>query len=153
MAFGQGGLACCDSRGRKESDTTKRLNWTELNWTDGNFPIIFPLCTYSAAYLANDRTRLTPITLSGLRILLFNEKIPFVQTDNCSALPHYFKIITNRLCFTIQYIKKKKKVQSPRHCVKQWGIALAKTDTNRTSWWSSGWFCSSYALAWVQSLV
>ena len=26
---GQGGLACCDSQGRKESDTTERLNWTE----------------------------------------------------------------------------------------------------------------------------
>ena len=30
---GQGGLACCNSWGRKESDTTERLNWTELNWT------------------------------------------------------------------------------------------------------------------------
>ena len=28
---GQGGLACCDSWGRKESDMTERLNWTELN--------------------------------------------------------------------------------------------------------------------------
>ena len=28
---GQGGLACCDSWGRRESDTTERLNWTELN--------------------------------------------------------------------------------------------------------------------------
>ena len=28
---GQGGLGCCDSWGRKESDTTERLNWTELN--------------------------------------------------------------------------------------------------------------------------
>ena len=28
---GQGGLECCDSRGRKESDTTERLNWTEMN--------------------------------------------------------------------------------------------------------------------------
>ena len=28
---GQGGLACCDSWGRKESDTTEGLNWTELN--------------------------------------------------------------------------------------------------------------------------
>ena len=28
---GQGGLACCDSWGRKESDTTERLNLTELN--------------------------------------------------------------------------------------------------------------------------
>ena len=27
---GQGGLACCDSWGRNESDTTERLNWTEL---------------------------------------------------------------------------------------------------------------------------
>ena len=28
---GQGGLACCSLWGRKESDTTERLNWTELN--------------------------------------------------------------------------------------------------------------------------
>ena len=28
---GQEGLACCDSWGRKESDTTERLNLTELN--------------------------------------------------------------------------------------------------------------------------
>ena len=28
---GQGSLACCSPRGRKESDTTERLNWTELN--------------------------------------------------------------------------------------------------------------------------
>ena len=26
---GQGGLACCDSWGHKELDTTERLNWTE----------------------------------------------------------------------------------------------------------------------------
>ena len=31
---GQGGLACCDSWGHKESDTTEWLNWTEL-WTSG----------------------------------------------------------------------------------------------------------------------
>ena len=30
---GQGGLACCDSWGHRESDTTEQLNWTELNWT------------------------------------------------------------------------------------------------------------------------
>ena len=30
---GQRGLACCDSWGRKESDTTERLNWTELKET------------------------------------------------------------------------------------------------------------------------
>ena len=37
---GQGGLACCDSWGRKESDTTGRLNWTELNW------MLEQLCEY-----------------------------------------------------------------------------------------------------------
>ena len=29
---GQGGLACCDSWGCKEWDTTEWLNWTELNY-------------------------------------------------------------------------------------------------------------------------
>jgi len=29
---GQGGLACFSSWGRKESDTTERLNWTESHW-------------------------------------------------------------------------------------------------------------------------
>ena len=30
---GQGGLACCDSWGRKELDTTEWLNWTELMYS------------------------------------------------------------------------------------------------------------------------
>ena len=34
---GQGGLACCDSWGRIESDTTEWLNWTELNWKHLSF--------------------------------------------------------------------------------------------------------------------
>ena len=29
---GQGVLACCDSWGRKQSDTTEQLNWTELKY-------------------------------------------------------------------------------------------------------------------------
>ena len=29
---GQGGLMCCSPWGRKESDMTEWLNWTELNW-------------------------------------------------------------------------------------------------------------------------
>ena len=34
---GQGGLACCDSWGHKESDMTERLNWTELNGVEHIF--------------------------------------------------------------------------------------------------------------------
>ena len=41
---GQGGLACCDSWGRKESDMTERLNWTDLNHSND---VAYPLnCTY-----------------------------------------------------------------------------------------------------------
>ena len=36
---GQAGLACCDSWGRKESDMTERLNWTELMLSDKGLKI------------------------------------------------------------------------------------------------------------------
>ena len=36
---GQGGLACCNSWGRKESDMTELLNWTELNWLSQPFAL------------------------------------------------------------------------------------------------------------------
>ena len=43
----QGGLACCDSWDCKESDMTKRLNWTELNdflsWLTLKWILKFPL--------------------------------------------------------------------------------------------------------------
>ena len=38
---GQGGLACCDSWGRKESDTTERLNWNERVDFWFTFPLPF----------------------------------------------------------------------------------------------------------------
>ena len=36
----QGGLACCSSWGRKESDTTERLNWTEANFKTASWILI-----------------------------------------------------------------------------------------------------------------
>ena len=49
---GQGGLACFDSWGRKESDTTERLNWTELNWiTNNNEHILMCLLAISMSSL------------------------------------------------------------------------------------------------------
>ena len=48
---GQGGLACCDSWGHKELDTTEWLNWTELNWTFTLIQlllIVMPFCISSA---------------------------------------------------------------------------------------------------------
>ena len=39
---GQGGLACCDSWGRKELDTIEQLNWTELTDAEAETPILWP---------------------------------------------------------------------------------------------------------------
>ena len=36
---GQGGLACCNSWGHKELDTTERLNWTELIETESRLVV------------------------------------------------------------------------------------------------------------------
>ena len=43
---GQGGLARCDSWGHKDSDTTERLNWTELIHT----PVIWEIEKKGTAY-------------------------------------------------------------------------------------------------------
>ena len=60
---GQGGLACCDSWGLKELDTTEQLNWIELKLPDGfncvfYIYIFFFFCTSNhtisiAAYIVN----------------------------------------------------------------------------------------------------
>ena len=41
VSDGQGSLVCCSSWGRKESDTTEPLNWTELNWIINNVEHLF----------------------------------------------------------------------------------------------------------------
>ena len=54
VSDGQGGLACCDSWGRKESDTTEELNGTEPlykhRWPDTGGLGFGPIC---ASYLQN----------------------------------------------------------------------------------------------------
>ena len=44
---GQGGLACCDSWGCKESDTTEWLNWTELRAWQKYWPPMWFLSSHS----------------------------------------------------------------------------------------------------------
>ena len=55
---GQGGLACCDSWGRKESDTTEWLNWTELNldWPLSPLPLAVVLnpCPFMSLFYLLD---------------------------------------------------------------------------------------------------
>ena len=55
LGDGQGGLACCGPWGRKESDTTERLNWTvwvaqscpDSLWPSGRYPRWFHLKLHS----------------------------------------------------------------------------------------------------------
>ena len=47
---GQGGLACCDSWGRKESETWLS-DWTELNWTELTDVYVFLSHIYYNKYI------------------------------------------------------------------------------------------------------
>ena len=46
---GQAGLACYDSWGRKEADTTERLNWTELMGLDAMI-LIFLMVSFKPTF-------------------------------------------------------------------------------------------------------
>ena len=44
---GQGGLVCCSPRGRRESDTTEQLNWTDVNFLPSLiYKLNFLICMY-----------------------------------------------------------------------------------------------------------
>ena len=51
VSDGQGGLACCDSSGHKESDMTEQLDWNELNHEKNIRQA--PTDWYSRKYLTN----------------------------------------------------------------------------------------------------
>ena len=58
---GQGGLTCCDSWGRKESDTTERLNWTELTVElQGRRLCICSVLVHTAEVFQSTYTSFTP---------------------------------------------------------------------------------------------
>ena len=69
---GQGGLACCGSWGHKESDTTERLDWTEL-WCGAVFPfpsqLIIPLEMTQVCLSKNEKEN--PVSSSDFDNLVF----------------------------------------------------------------------------------
>ena len=67
---GQGGLACYDSWGRKESDTTEQLNWTELNW-----------CT-RLSFTELDKAVICVIRLTSFLWLWFQSVCPLMPSHN-----------------------------------------------------------------------
>ena len=83
-----GGLACCDSWGRKEPDETERLNWTELMISDIDHPF-----HVSAGHLnsffgeKNVCTDLLPIFLTGFFFCIELHIFLSLYWIYCSTVP------------------------------------------------------------------
>ena len=76
---GQGGLACCDSWGRNESDTTEWLNWTELHWIASAQVVHMMLENYRRL-----KTHLEHYACEGLQ----KRKCLWVQQSNTARKPN-----------------------------------------------------------------
>ena len=66
-------LACCDSWGCKELDTTERLDLTELNLPDSNIPRRESLSVYRLVSLADYKEN-WPEQVRGLRRMLRSQR-------------------------------------------------------------------------------
>ena len=75
---GQRGLACCDSWGCKESDTTERLNW--LNWTESR---LYDTAAAAAKSLQSCLTLCNPINGSPPG----SPSLGFSRQEHWSGLP------------------------------------------------------------------
>ena len=80
---GQGGLACRYSWGRKESGTTERLNWTELNWGENlDCQIKFWLYLVEQEFQTCMRKYQLSLVADTFRILFICSLIPSVGVKN-----------------------------------------------------------------------
>ena len=77
---GQGGLTCCDSWGRKESDMTERLNWTELKKRKRQPSVFSLLCEGTARRWSSASQRESSATTKLAGILLLDS--PISRTEN-----------------------------------------------------------------------
>ena len=98
---GQGGLACCDSWGRKESDTTELLNWTKLNWTGLDamilvfwmlsFKPVFSLFSFAfikRLFSSSSPSAIREVSSAYLRLLIFLPAILIPACDSSSLAFH-----------------------------------------------------------------
>ena len=82
VSDGQGGLACCGSWGRKESDTTERLNWTELNH----------ICCSTLLWENHWSPSTVPCLALSLRFSLFHIVVKFITVwKNRKAIPRFLE--------------------------------------------------------------
>ena len=73
---GQGGLVCCHSWGRKESDMTEWLNWTELNFKN----IIFKKCVTKQVYKCTHQMYTAVLSQFCPES---NKRMTAIYTNNC----------------------------------------------------------------------
>ena len=86
---GQGGLACCSLWGRKELDTTERLNWTEYIYQERNLMhIILSKGTFS-------------LKLSQLHDTIYSIFYPVLNCD--TSYRFYFTISNKWILYIISY--------------------------------------------------
>jgi len=85
---GQGGMACCDSWGRKESDTTEQLNWTE-----GGFTMLWYF--FCATKWVNCMYTYIPSLLDPLPISPL-----YVTTEPWAEFPVWYIRFSLAICFT-----------------------------------------------------
>ena len=102
---GQGGLACCDSWGRKELDTTQWLNWSELNFflilsiSYLDYPHILAYCLF---FFVRALNILTKIVLNSQSYNSHILAIPESSLDSCFESSNCFCPL---LCFAIFFSK------------------------------------------------
>ena len=82
---GQGGLSCCDSWGHKESNTTERLNWTELNYWEVN---MMGCCNWAVGFCNHSWSWENDMVLDSEGIFLL---LCIKENSQCRLLPppHY----------------------------------------------------------------
>ena len=120
---GQGGLACCDSWGRKESDTTEWLNWTELKFEVKNY--ITSLLTYKV--FLNFPLYwfcLFATHLHFINIILQNICMSYLHGRLCGIIWDVNKHNINHIC-----VKIRQNHESPIHKHKPWWIFVGMSKT------------------------
>ena len=111
---GQGGLECCDSWGRKDSDTTEQLNWTSLNcgrrWDQG-LPTLSPwplhLCIF---FLIRLGLCYSPVHLKMCRqficVHLFSICILLLTREGENFVPVVEEQVYNWFCYLSFSVRK-----------------------------------------------
>ena len=115
----QGGLACCGSGGHRESDTTKRLNWTELI-------ILVQISQCSALWLE----KYWEVSTAS-RFILMPKNTGFIMEDKIIYINPCFLYFPPRNWYNICYLSDFRHHLSLPSLFKTWGICATSKNLLR----------------------